>query len=160
MPASCDVVLLLARFHREVAVLLERFCDCAEADDATRALVLPLVADALVTHALLEERHLRPVFVALGRIDLAEGAASLSPLRRVLAPLLGVLPPAPDRLRLGMEELAARFRRHQVEQEGHGFQVLVSVLDETQREALGRRMLGQLVELEGSDPRWEIVVNP
>lgn len=150
-----DAVELLVRQHREMERLLEEICSTEEAD---RKPLFIRVADQLTVHIKAEEQIFYPaVHAARTEDDLLESLEEHLSLKRLLADLLG-LETDDKAFEPKFKVLKEQAEHHHHEEEEHLFPVVMKMIDEGERRALGERMLTLQAQLTRQEaPRGTVV---
>ncbi len=135
-----DAVDLLVKQHREMETLLEQALNSK--DEGKRKALFGKAADQLTMHITSEEKIFYPAVKAKRTEDiLLESLEEHLSLKRLLADLMG-LEPSEKTFEPKFKVLKEQTEHHHKEEEEHLFPKVKKLLDGTQREALGREMLG------------------
>jgi hemerythrin superfamily protein len=152
-----DAVKLLVRQHREMEGLLARVLD--ESSEDRKKSLFADVSDELTVHIKSEEEIFYPaVKAARTEDDLLESLEEHLSLKRLLADLIT--------MHLSSKEFEAKFKvlkeqteHHHKEEEEDLFPAVCKMLDESQRAALGKDMLGLQRQLTRKGEAREAVIN-
>lgn len=148
-----DAIKLLESQHEEVETLFAR---AEDAPPAEKEDLFIQIADALATHATIEEKLFYPTVKAKSTEDiLLESVEEHLAVKRVIADMLD-LSPTDDTFDAKLTLLKEQVLHHVKEERTELFPKVKKLLDAEQLEALGQEMMALTDELEGNDPRLQV----
>jgi hemerythrin superfamily protein len=153
---SANALEILVQQHRDVEDLFAEIEVASEDED--KEILFYDLADSLVIHARIEERHFYPAVRNRDTEQLVKHSYEAhEEVKQLLASCLRADIDHPDfdrRLAL----LRASVERHVEEEEGDLFPKVRRILDQGELEAVGQEMLATAAQLEGTDARNDLLV--
>jgi hemerythrin superfamily protein len=148
-----NAIEMLTRQHREMEGAFEALM--SETPEG-RGKLFERVADTLMSHILVEERHFYPAVNAKKTEDiLLESLEEHLSLKRVLADLVALSPDDPH-FEPKLHVLKEQSEHHHKEEEEHLFPKVKKLLARDELEALGEQMRAAQSELLAESPRNQV----
>jgi hemerythrin superfamily protein len=139
-----DAVKMLTAQHKEMENLLKQVTD---AEEGERKALFAVVADKLTMHIKSEEEIFYPaVHRARTEDDLLEALEEHLSLKRILADLVD-MDPSDEAFDAKLHVLTEQAEHHHGEEEEKLFPAVLKMIDASQRQILGQRMLDLQEEL-------------
>jgi hypothetical protein len=147
-----NAIEMLEHQHRH---LERQFEELEEARGEDRQILFDQIADSLVMHAAIEERHFYPVLRAAdSTLRVPESQRGHLTIKRVLARLLATDAEA-EVFEARLEVLREEVGHHVKDEEAELFPAARELLDGDQLEGIGQEMLATMAELLKEEPKPE-----